>query len=89
MIPDKEPFHDRLVTALEVTGDDKILVQALSQARAADIAESFEVLGEEERSRILFALPPHTAAEVVVMLDEAVRSAGTVPGPRSGHRRIV
>ncbi|MCH9001843.1 MAG: magnesium transporter [Planctomycetes bacterium] len=73
MIPDKESFHSRLVVALEVTGDDKNLAQALSQARAADIAESFEVLGEEERSRILFALPPHTAAEVVIMLDEAVR----------------
>lgn len=73
MIPDKESFHGRLVAALEVTGDDKDLAQALSQARAADIAESFEVLGEEERSRILFALPPHTAAEVVIMLDEAVR----------------
>ena len=73
MIPDKESFHSRLVVALEVTGDDNFLAQALSQARAADIAESFEVLGEEERSRILFALHPHTAAEVVIMLDEAVR----------------
>jgi len=30
-------------------------------------------LGEEDRSRVLFALPSHTAAEVIVMLDEAVR----------------
>ncbi len=73
MIPDKGSFHSRLVTALEVSGDDKDLAQALSQVRAADIAESFEVLGEGERSRILFALPAHTAAEVVIMLDEAVR----------------
>ena len=73
MIPDRESFHSRLVAALEASGDDKILAEALSQARAADIAESCEVLGEQERSRILFALPPHTAAEVVIMLDEAVR----------------
>lgn len=72
MTTDGIKFHDRLVAALGAD-DDTGLCEQLAQARAADIAESFELLDEEERSRILFALPPHTAAEVVVTLDEAVR----------------
>ncbi|UCE59503.1 MAG: magnesium transporter [Phycisphaerales bacterium] len=67
-----DSFHERIDAALD-SGDDVRLGEELQSARAADIAESFELLGDEERSRILFALPPHTAAEVVVMLDEAVR----------------
>lgn len=72
MTSQKEIFHNRLAATLE-TGDDSALSGALADARAADIAESFELLDDQERSRILFALPSHTAAEVVVMLDEAVR----------------
>lgn len=72
MSSEQDSFHDRLVTALG-DGDDKSLAPALADARAADIAESFELLDDRERSRLLFALPPHTAAEVVVMLDEADR----------------
>jgi magnesium transporter len=72
MTPEQDNLHDRLVDALSVE-DERGLVDVLSQARAADIAESFELLSEEDRSRVLFALPSHTAAEVVVMLDEAVR----------------
>lgn len=69
---ENKSFHDRLTAALE-SDDGPHLVQALAGARAADIAESFELLSDEYRSEVLFALPPHTAAEVVVMLDEAVR----------------
>ena len=69
---DEPTFHDRLTTAL-ADPDERTLSAALASARAADIAESFELLGDEERSRILFALDPHTAAEIIVMLDEAVR----------------
>ena len=61
-----------MVAALEFE-DDRDLVGALSEVRAPDIAESFELLDDRERSRILFSLPPHTAAEVVVMLGDAVR----------------
>ena len=63
---------ERLDDALH-SADEASLRGELAGVRAADIAEAFETLGDEERSRILFALPPHTAAEVVVMLDEAVR----------------
>jgi len=72
MTEDIAQLHDRLTAALELA-DDAELARELSEARAADIAESFEVFRDEDRSRILFALPPHTAAEVVIMLDEAVR----------------
>ncbi len=72
MHPDRENLHERLVEALE-SAEEEVLVSTLKEARAADIAESLELLGDEERSRILFALPSRTAAEVVVMLDEAVR----------------
>jgi len=73
MSPEREEFHEQLSEALE-SEVEGTLDQLLEIAPAADIAESFELLDDEERSRILFALPPHTAAEVVVMLDEAVRS---------------
>jgi magnesium transporter len=72
MSAETQNLHNQLVTALE-SGDDSRLASTLTDARAADIAESFELLSDENRSHILFALPPHTAAEVIVMLDEAVR----------------
>ena len=72
MKPERNNLHERLVAVL-AGGEDEILAETLSQAHAADIAESFELLSDGDRSRILFALPPHTAAEVVVMLGEAVR----------------
>jgi magnesium transporter len=72
MSAETQNLHNLLVAALE-SGDDRTLTSTLTDARAADIAESFELLSDEDRSHILFALPPHTAAEVIVMLDEAVR----------------
>ena len=72
MNSEEHNFHNRLLAALS-TADDARLASELSDVRAADIAESFELLGDEDRSRIMFALPPHTAAEVVVLLDEGVR----------------
>ncbi len=72
MQPETEQLHGRLVSALESEGESR-LVKILTDARAADIAESLDLLKDEERSRIIFALPPHTAAEVVILLDEAVR----------------
>ncbi len=67
-----ENLHKRLAGTLQ-DGDDAALARVLSEARAADLAESFDLLTDEDRSRIMFALPPGTAAEVVVLLDEAVR----------------
>ena len=49
------------------------VLAVLADAPTPDIAESFELLGEEDRSRVIFALDPHAAAEVVVLLDEADR----------------
>ncbi|UCC30463.1 MAG: magnesium transporter, partial [Phycisphaerales bacterium] len=72
MNPEQDNFHERLVATLSAE-EDAALTDTLSHVRAADIAESFELLSEEDRSRVLFAMPPHTAAEVVVMLGEAVR----------------
>jgi Mg/Co/Ni transporter MgtE len=67
-------FHEALSAALSAGGDDA-LASVLKEARAADIAQSFQILSDEDRSRIIFALPPATAAEVVTYLDEAVRGA--------------
>ncbi len=71
-MPDDHSFHDRLVAALKGE-NEAVLAELLAGARAGDLAESFDILDDEERSQILFTLPPRTAAEVVVMLDEAVR----------------
>lgn len=72
MRTDRENFHERVVALLK-SADEQQLAGELADVRAADIAESLELIDDEGRSRILYALPPHTAAEVVVMLDEAVR----------------
>jgi len=69
---EERTLHDELLATLELKDEVK-LARLLEHARAADIAESFNLLGDEERSRVLFALPPQTAAEVVTMLDDAVR----------------
>jgi magnesium transporter len=68
-----QQFHDQLVAALQAQ-DDAALASVLSNAHAADIAESFNLLDDEARSRLFFALPPHTAAEVMTLLDESVRT---------------
>ncbi len=72
MQPEQADFHAQLIAGLKVQ-DDAHLADMLDQVPAADIAESFELLQDEDRSRILFSVKPHTAAEIVVLLDEAVR----------------
>lgn len=72
MTQDGAHFNDRLTTALK-SSDEAGLVELLGGARSGDIAESFELLNDQDRSRVLFALPPSTAAEVIILLDEAVR----------------
>ncbi|MBU0719662.1 MAG: magnesium transporter, partial [Planctomycetes bacterium] len=73
MTADQDNLHDQLTAAL-VAGEDQLLRDVLAEARAPDIAESFALLDDEERSRVLFALPPGTAAEVIINVGEAVRS---------------
>lgn len=46
----------------------------LAELHAADVADCLESLSEEDRSRVIFLLPPRTAAEAIVLLEEAVRS---------------
>ncbi len=72
MQSEQTDFHKKLLQVLE-SQDGLVLNEELAEARAADIAESFELLDDERRSQILFSLPPRVAAEVVVLLDEAVR----------------
>jgi magnesium transporter len=72
MVTETNNLQMELTSAL-AHEDDEALVELLSRVRAADLAEAFELLDDEARSRILFALPPAIAAEVVIMLDEAVR----------------
>lgn len=54
--------------------DDEALHAFLADLHAADVADCMEQVSEEERSRILFLLPPRTTAEAIVLLEEAVRS---------------
>lgn len=72
MKTEQDNLHTQMTAVLE-SGDEGQLSSLLLGAKAADIAEVFELINDQERSRVLFALPPHMAAEVVVMLDEAVR----------------
>ena len=72
MKPEADILHERIEAALR-SDDEQALTGVLVSAKAADIAETFELLDDQERSRIIYALPSHTTAEVVGMLDEAVR----------------
>ncbi len=68
-----EGLSDRLRELLE-TADDAALRAYLADLHAADVADFLEQVAPEERSRILFLLPPRVAAEAIVLLEEAVRS---------------
>ncbi len=54
--------------------DDEALRAFLADLHAADVADCMEQVEPEDRSRILFLLPPRTTAEAIVLLEEAVRS---------------
>jgi len=70
---DLDALHNLVVEALEA-GDDARLREVLAEVRTADIAEVFDLLGDAERSHILIdILSSHKAAEIVILLDEAVR----------------
>jgi len=70
----REPhdLHQRLRDAIDAP-DDGVLREVLAQERSADIAEAFDLFDDDERSLIIYAMPARTAAEVVVLLQEAVR----------------
>jgi magnesium transporter len=67
-----DALHRKIVGALR-SRDANELSSALRDVRAADIAEVLDLLEDEERSRLLYSLAPRLMAEVVVLLDEAVR----------------
>lgn len=54
--------------------DDEQLRAFLADLHVADVADCLEAMPEEDRSRILFLLPPRTVAEAIDLLEEAVRS---------------
>jgi magnesium transporter len=68
----KEIFAE-LRRLLEV-GDDEQLRAFLADQHSSDVADCLELLEPEERSQVLFLLPPRIMAETVVALEEAVRS---------------
>ncbi|RJP37238.1 MAG: magnesium transporter [Phycisphaerales bacterium] len=68
-VPD---LRTRLKAALSV-GEDDVLGAALTCEQAADVAEVLPLFSDEDRSRIIYALPARTAAELIVMLPESVR----------------
>ncbi|HPF40729.1 MAG TPA: magnesium transporter [Phycisphaerae bacterium] len=55
-------------------GDDDQLRAFLAELHAADVADCLEAIDEEDRSRLLFLLPPRTVAVAIDMLEESVRS---------------
>ena len=57
MKPDLDNLHASIVEALKTAADEP-LEGVLADVPAADIAEVMDVLDDEERSRIIFALPP-------------------------------
>lgn len=67
-----QEHYEKVKAALQHE-DGSALTESLSEIHAADIAEIYELLDEEERSRMMFALPPGMTAQVVVFLDEADR----------------
>ncbi len=72
MTPDVEQLYDSVLAGLASDAAAN-LEAAVRDARAADIAEVLDLLDDDQRSHLLYSLPPRTMAEVVVQLDEAVR----------------
>ena len=72
MRSEAQQLYDELAAILE-RGDDSALTVPLAAAHPADVAEAFELLDDEERSRVIFTMDPRLTAEVIVLLDEADR----------------
>lgn len=72
MNPDAQQHYDRVKAALE-SEESGALAAALADVHAADIAEIYDLLDDEDRSKLIYSLPARTTAEVIVLLDEAER----------------
>lgn len=55
-------------------GDERALYAFFADLHAADVADCLEQVEPEERSRVMFLLPPRKWAEAVALLEESVRS---------------
>ena len=72
MPTDIRELYGKVRNALDAD-DMSILSETLADIHVADIAEIYESLDEERRSRLLFALPARVTAELVTELDDAER----------------
>lgn len=72
MSSEVQTLHDRILAAL-ASNDPNVLKSAVTDVRSADIAEVLNLLDDDVRSRVIYALPSRTAAEVIVMLSEVAR----------------
>ncbi len=88
MAEDLQELLDGLRSVL-ATGDENALSAALATMRAADIAEIIDLLDDEERYRVIWALDSRSAATVVSMLDEAVRGEVVEDLPSGTLEQIV
>ncbi|MBN2561357.1 MAG: magnesium transporter [Phycisphaerae bacterium] len=68
----EEMFHQ--LRELLDGSDEEALRTFLVDLHPADVADCLEQVEPEERSRIMFQLPPRKWAEAVALLEEAVRS---------------
>ncbi len=72
MTTDTQQLYEDVKGALG-SSDPAALSRVLSDTHPGDIAEIYDLLDDEDRSRLILGLPSQTAAEVVVLLDEAER----------------
>lgn len=72
----QEDLSDLIISLQQLLtqSDDEPLRAFLAELHAADVADCLEAIDEEDRSRLLFLLPPRTVAVAIDMLEEAVRS---------------
>jgi magnesium transporter len=73
MTMDSQQLYDTVEAALRLD-DPAAFSDVLSGIHAADLAEIYDLLADEDRSRLIYALPASKAAEVIVLLDQAERN---------------
>ncbi|MFQ5491625.1 MAG: hypothetical protein ACE5GE_12985, partial [Phycisphaerae bacterium] len=76
---DVKQLMDRLQDLLAHADDGPLTVE-LERDRPEDVAEVFELLDDQQRSRVLFALPPRAAAEVVAWELDRWAARARLPG---------
>lgn len=85
---DTQQLYEDVKNALR-SGEPAALSQVLSDAHPGDIAEVYDLLDDKDRSRLFFELPSQTAAEVVVLLDEAERDVAIEEMDRDGLVALI